>query len=99
MLSNRFSFQNWHILLRRLNMKFVKFLLGRGMHGEKATLLEIKLEICQHMAKLHLLGQIELFAQMKLVPTYEANKLATCEPRSYASSQNKTQVQLGPIRI
>ena len=70
------------------------------MHGEKATLLEIKLEICQHMAKLHLLlGQIELFAQMKLVPTYEANKLATCEPRSYASSQNKTQVQLGPIRI
>ena len=41
---------------RRQNMKSVNFLLvGAVQEGEKATLLEINREICQQMAKMHLL--------------------------------------------
>ena len=51
------------LLLQYFKLMFVNFFSG-GVHQEKATLLEIKLEIRQHLAKLHPLGQIELFVQI-----------------------------------
>ena len=67
-----FLFQNWHLLLPA-EYEICQISSWKGCKGEKATLLEIKQEICQHLAKLHMpplltacLVKIELFVPIAL---------------------------------